>query len=319
MQSRNFWLSREVILGLAFAVLLTVPVIVFGGAKNIYVDKNASGSEDGTSSHPYHTISKALDHAKDGVVVRVKKGTYKEHITLPKGVELRSDAFKRDAVVIEGNDNNPTVVMKNGTKLSKVTINGGRHGIRVDENAKANIIGVLVKNSDRDGIHIDAANKQDKKHMVYIEESEIRNSHRAGIYAEKHYVVIVDSDVVSNGSDGVDLSAAGTKAWLESNRLSNNKGSGAKFVLDGASIYGKKNSIRNNKREGVEVNASGAAGTIELKKTAFVSNNRYGVAQVARTNSGARMFGNLSYGIGANASRFESNTLGSVSPIIRGY
>lgn len=316
MQTRKFWLSKEVFLGLAFGLLLVVPVFVFGGSKTVYVDKNASGSEDGTAAQPYHTISKALKNAKDGTVVRVKDGTYKENVTIPKGVWLRSHSFKRDAVVIKGDSHDPTVTMKHGAKLSKLTIDGGRHGIRVDEDAKANIIDVLVKNSDRDGIHIDASDKRDEKHRVYIEDSEIRNSDRAGIYSEKHYVVFVNNDIHDNHADGVDFQA-NVKAWLEDNRLNSNKGSGAKFALDGASIYGKKNGFRNNKREGAEVNASGAAGTIELKRSAFINNDRNGVARVARTVAGAGMFGNLSFGIGSNDSRFENNSFGSISPVIR--
>lgn len=316
MRSRNFWLSKEVFLGLVLTSLIAVPVFVFGGSKTIVVDKDASGSEDGSSKHPYHTISKALDNAQNGTVVRVKNGTYKENVTVPKGVELRSDAFKRDAVTIEGDDDKPTVTMKNGTRISKLTIDGGRHGIRVDENVKANIIDVLVKNSDRDGIHIDASDKRDERHRVYIEDSEIRDSERTGIYSEKHYVVMVNTEVHDNHSDGIDFQS-NVKAWLEDNRVNDNRGSGAKFVLDGASIYGKKNGFRNNKREGAEVNAFGAAGTIGLKRSAFINNDRFGVARVARTVAGSRQFGNLSFGIGVNDSRFEGNVFGSLSSIAR--
>jgi len=318
MQSRNFWLSREVILSLAFGLLLVVPVFVFGGSQTIYVDKDASGSENGTAAHPYHTISKALDKAKDGTKVRVKNGTYKENVTIPKGVWLGSDTYKRGDVVIKGDDNHPTVTMKNDSELSKLTIDGGRHGIRVKEDAKVKILSVLVKNSDRDGIHIDASKSRDKKHEVYIEKSEVQNSDRTGIYSERHYVVLVNSDIHDNHLDGIDF-AAGTKAWLEGNRINNNRGSGAKFILDGASIYGKKNGFRNNKREGLEVNAYGAAGTIELKRSASINNDRYGVARVARTHAGSLLFGNLSFGIGVNGSRFEGNSFGNISSIVKAY
>lgn len=318
MQSRNFWLSKEVILSLAFGLLVAVPLVVFGGSKTIYVDKDASGSEEGTSSHPYHTIDKALDKAKDGTIVRIKDGTYKENVTVPKGVQLRSNAFKRDAVVIKGDDKEPTITMKDGSHLDKLTIDGGRHGVRILENAKVGISDILVKNSDRDGIHIDSASRRDKKHQVYIEDSEIRNSDRTGIYSEKRYVILVNNDIRNNHADGIDF-AAGTKAWLENNRINSNTGSGAKFILDSASIYGKKNGFRYNKREGLEVNAYGVAGTIELKRSAFINNDRNGVARVARTASGMSMFGNLSFGIGSNGSRFEENSFGSISSIVRGF
>lgn len=318
MQVRKFWLSREVFIGLAFGLLLAAPVFVFGGSKTVYVDKDASGSEDGTVAHPYSTISKALKNADKGTEVRVKNGTYKENITIPKGVDVLGDSGKRDKVTIESdNDALPTVTMKHDTALSHITIKGGRHGVRILEDAKAHIFDTEIKKSDRDGIHIDSA-PRDKKHRVLIDKAKISDNDRAGIFSEKRFIVLINSDIVSNGSDGIDL-ALGTKAWFENNRFNDNRGSGAKLILDGASIYGKKNGFRDNKREGVEVSAFGAAGTIEFKRTAFVDNDRYGVARLARTSAGERMFGNLSFGIGINESRFDANVLGGLSPIIRGF
>jgi hypothetical protein len=189
--------------------------------------------------------------------------------------------------------------------------------VRILEDAKAHIFNAVIKDSNRDGIHIDSA-KRDKKHRVMIDTVKITQNDRAGIFSEKRFIVIVNSDIVSNGSDGIDL-AAETEAWFENDRFNDNKGSGAKLTLDGSSIFSKKNSFRNNKREGVEVNAFGAAGTIEFKKAAFVGNNRFGVARVARTVAGTRLFGNLSFGVGVNASRFETNSFGNLSSVIRGF
>ncbi|OGI15511.1 MAG: hypothetical protein A3E38_01015 [Candidatus Moranbacteria bacterium RIFCSPHIGHO2_12_FULL_54_9] len=318
MQGREFWLSREVFFGLVFGLLLVAPVFVFGGSAVIFVDKNVSGSTDGTASHPYHTISEALRHATSGTEVRVKDGTYEENITIPKGVDVVGDSEKHDRVIIKGdNDNRPTVTMKHDTKLSHLTVKKGRHGIRILEDSKAHIFDVVVKDSDRDGIHIDAADR-DKKHRVLIDKTKVMDSKRAGIYSEKRFIVLINSDIVENKGDGIDL-ALGTKAWLEDNRFNDNRGSGAKLTLDKASIFGKKNGFRNNKREGLEVNAFGAAGTIELKRSAFVKNDRYGVARVGRTAAGTKQFGNLSFGVGINASRFEANGMGGLSPVVSGF
>ena len=318
MQMRAFWLSKEVFIGIFVTVLLVVPVFVFGGSKVVYVDNDAKGDEEGTASRPYHSISKALHKAKSGTEVRVKNGTYEENITIPKGVKVFGESEKRDKVIIESDSNDkPTVTMKDDTELSHVTIKGGRHGVRIAEDAKAHIFDVVVKKSDRDGIHIDSA-PRDKKHRVLIDTVRISDNDKAGIFSEKRFIVLINSDIVSNGSDGIDL-ALGTKAWLEDNRFNDNKGSGAKLVLDGASVFGKKNSFRNNRREGMEVGAYGGSGTIELKKSAFIGNDRSGVSRVAHTAAGAGMFGNLSFGIGVNGSRFETNTLGGLSSIFRSF
>src|SRR3989344_7580776 len=131
MNNRNFWLSKEVFLTLCLGLFLAVPVFVFGGSETIFVDKDADGTESGTEAHPYRTISKALRHADKGTKVQIKGGTYKENITIPKGVDILGKSNNRDKVVIESdNDNQPTVTMKHDTALSHITIKGGRHGVR---------------------------------------------------------------------------------------------------------------------------------------------------------------------------------------------
>lgn len=317
MAMRNFGLSREVILGFSLTLLIAVPMVVFGGNKQIYVDKDASGSENGTANHPYKSISKALKHAKGGTEVHIAKGTYKENITLPKDVKLFGKKKDAGSVVIKGDDKEPTVTMKHDTELNFLTIEGGRHGVRVLEDAKAKIYKVTIKKSDRDGIHIDSA-PRNKKHRALIDNVEIRDNARTGIYAEKRDIVVINSNIHHNKSDGVDL-AAGMEAWFEGNRINENGGSGIKVVLDGASVWTKSNSIRHNKREGVEVNAYGAAGNFGLKKAQLVGNGRYGIAKVARTGKGLQSFGSIILGTDVNANRIDTNRIGNTSPVLRGF
>ncbi len=318
IQSRNFWLSKEVILAASFLILITVPVVVFGGHKDIYVDKDAKGTEDGTANHPYDSISGALKHAKEGTTVHIAKGEYKENITIPKGVKLvgrKQDIG--DVVIKSDNDNKPTVAMKHQTELNFLTVSGGRHGVRVLEGAKVKLYKVVVKKSDRDGVHIDAAVRQ-AKYRALFDSVEVRDNDRSGIYSEKRDVVIINSNIHDNGSDGIDF-ALGMKAWLEGNRINGNGGSGIKAVLDDAAVWTKSNSIRYNHREGVEINAYGAAGNFGLKKAAIIGNGHYGIARVARTASGVNAFGGIILGTGVNDNRIEGNAIGATSRIFRSF
>lgn len=318
MKIGNFWLSREVILGVFFTVLIAVPAVVFGGSKQIFVDKDAHGSEDGTANHPYGSISEALEQAKEGTDIHIAKGTYKENITIPKGVKLFGKKKDIGDVVIKAdNEDKPTVVMKHQTELNFVTIQGGRHGVRILEDTKVKIYKVQIQNSDRDGIHIDSASR-DKKYRALIDTVEVQKSNRSGIFSEKRDLVIINSNIHNNQSDGIDL-ALGMKAWLEGNRINDNDGSGIKAVLDGASVWTKSNSIRNNKHEGVEVNAYGAAGNIGLKKATLIGNSRYGIARVARTVKGLQSFGGIVLGTGVNDNRIEVNHIGATSPVLRDF
>jgi len=317
MAFRFSWLNKEVILGISLMLLLVLPVFVMGGNRQVYVDKDANGSQDGSANHPYSSIGKALKNAKGGSEIYISKGTYKENITVPKDVKLFGKKKDVGSVIIKGDSDEPTVTMKDDTELNFLTIEGGRHGIRVMEDAKVKIYKVKVKNSKRDGIHIESA-PTNKKHRALLDDVEVRGSERAGIFSEKRDLVIIKSDIHHNGSDGLDL-ASGMDAWIEGSQFHDNKGSGIKVVLDNASVWTKNNSIRNNTREGVEVNSYGVAGNFGLKKATLVSNNRYGVARIARTSAGTKAFGGIILGTDTNDNRFESNRTGATSPIIRGF
>lgn len=314
MFSRNFWLSKEVMLSLVLVFLIAVPVVVFGGSKVIYVSKDGSGDEDGSNDHPYQTIERALKHAEDGTEVRIKSGTYKENITIPEGVKVVGDSENSNKVVIKSDDkDHAVVVMKHGTELSYVTLKGGYYGVRVKPDANAHLYEVKVKDSEQDGIHIERAPVK-KKFRVLLDSVSIKGSGRSGLYAEKRFIVVVNSNFTDSTNDGLDL-AAGTQAWLENNNFNSNDGSGAKLIMDDSEIWTKKNSFRNNKREGVEINSFGAAGKMGFNRATFAANGRYGVARVSRTASGMQGFTSLFFGDKTNADKFERNDLGDISSV----
>lgn len=318
MNTRSFFASREALLGAVFVVLFVAPIIALGGNKTIFVDKDNKGSEDGSHSHPYRTIDKALDKAKKGTEVRVMNGTYKENITIPKDVKLVSDSEKRDKVIIKADHSDePVVTMKDDSKLSHVTVKDGNHGIRVMEDAKVHVFNVVIKDNKRDGIRMGSA-PTDKKHRALIDQVLIKDNGRAGIFSHKRFTVLIDSTIGDNKSDGIDF-AAGTEAWLEDNKITGNGGSGAKFVLDKSEIWTKDNSFRGNKREGIEINSYGVPGKIGFKKATIKDNGRHGIAQVARTAAALRSFKDVFTEEGVNANKIQENVLGSVTGVLRGF
>lgn len=299
---------KNTLLAVSLFALVLGPVVVLGGSKTIYVDEDNKGTQDGSYNHPYRTISKALKHAKGSTVVYVAKGTYKENITLPKDVKLIGGKNMDDVVIKVDNPDQPVVTMKDDSEINKITIVGGRHGIRVQEHAEAKIIRTVIKGSTRDGIHIDKGSR-DKKEQVIIEKSVIKNNRMAGIFSEKRNLIVTGTDIIGNG-DGVDL-VANVKAWFEDNRVLDNRGSGFKLTIDGASFWSKNNSIRRNGREGVEVNSYGEAGSVGFKKAAFVDNGRYAIARIARSGKGNFQ------GVVLDKNRYEGNRIGSISAVLQ--
>ncbi|MEI6650517.1 MAG: right-handed parallel beta-helix repeat-containing protein [Candidatus Moraniibacteriota bacterium] len=311
MSIKTLLKGKYVAVAAILAVSVIVPFVAFGSTHTIVVDSGASGTQDGSSLHPYRSIGDALDHASDGDEVYIHDGTYEENITIPKGVTVKGNSKNRGKVVIDGNENKPTVTMKNGSELSFVTVKNGRNGIRVLSDAKAKLYDLLVTGAQRDGIFAESA-PRDKDRRLYAEKIEVKKNGKAGIYSEKRYVVLVNSDIHDNDSDGIDFSA-GTKAWLADVTSNDNAGSGWKAVVDGAEIWSRDNQFRRNGREGIQVESFGGAGKFGVKTSKMVDNGRYGIALLARNTAAGSMWKNIFF----ETNTSWGNTLGTVSSVIR--
>lgn len=316
MKLQNFGLKSakkaEIIGSLILLAVFILPVFLFaGGCKKIYVDDDASGKQDGSSKHPYKTIGAALKKADEDDEVHILPGYYRENIEIPKEVEVYGS--DEDQVIIEAKDDDePVVKMKHKTEINKVTVKKGKYGIEVGRNDRASIIECVIKDNDRDGIKIKEGEIQDK-YKVSITESLIKDNGKSGIYSQKRRIILIDNEISDNNNDGVDL-AAGSKAWIDGNRLKDNDGSGLKLVLDGSEIWTKNNTYYGNEREGAEINAYGGTGRIDFNKSKFYKNGRYGIARVQRGNFTL----NVWQGVTIQAdSLFWENGIGNVSEAIK--
>lgn len=292
-------------------IVFVGPIFAFAGSrKDVYVDGSKTGTEDGSVSNPYHTISEALVHSDKRTDVHVAKGTYKDNIEIPKGVRIFGSDV--DDVIIQAKNKKKVVVsMKDDTEINKVTIEKGRQGIWVKEDAEVSIIKCTVKNNDKDGISI-AKGSTKKKDAVSITDSIIKNNGRAGIFSQKRRLVLIDNEIVDNETDGLDL-AFGSSAWIEDNNFKDNDGSGMKLTLDSSNIWIKSNSFRNNGNEGIEISAWGTAGRIDINKSKFNSNENYAIARINKAPISKSFWNGLT--IQSN-NVFEKSVKGSVSPVI---
>lgn len=314
MIQRNFGLTTGVFYAFALAVLVAAPFLAFGGGKTIYVDDDAKGKQDGSSEHPYDSIETALSKAKNGTTVRVRKGEYDENVTVPSNVKLVGD--DREKVIIDGDNDQATVKLNDNTELSTLTITDGRHGISVNNDSKTHIFNVTVKSSEKDGIHIEKGST-DKKDRALLDDVWVKDSGRAGLYAQKRDLVITDSTFEKNDTDGIAL-AAGVKASIDDTRLHDNKGAGLSLILDGSNVWTKDNSIRWNKKSGIEINSYGAGGNFGVKQGSIVGNGHYALAKVARSGAAVKNFGNVVYDSrGGNKIYTDKNGRGILSPILR--
>lgn len=291
--------------------IFVAPFFTFAKTDKIFVDDNASGTQNGSSQHPFKTISEGLKHAGKKDEVHVRPGNYKENIIIKE--DVRVFGSDEDDVIITAKDSDvPVVFMKDGSRISKVTVRKGRNGIEVLKNAEASIIDCIIKDNRRDGIRIRKHNKVNKDEAVSIDSTVVKDNGKTGIYSETHRVVVTESEIRDNGSDGI-IFSQGTSAWLSGNKVSGNRGSGMKLYLDGSDIWTKSNTFSHNKREGIEVNANGN-GRIDIKKSKVHSNGRYGIARVVRGGASTGVFRGLTV---QSDVEFWENRIGNVSPIIR--
>jgi len=298
-----------------FVVFAAAPFLAFSSRHDdLYVNAKASGAQDGSKDHPFEKIGSAIDKADSGTEIHVSKGEYEENITLKKGIKL----FGEDAdntIIKAKKDKWSTVYMKDDSEIDDFTIKGGREGVFVESHARVNIISCSVRYNDGDGIIIEGGNTK-KVNQVYIGKTEIRNNDRAGIYVSgARRVVVMDSEIFDNKTDGVDF-ARGVAGYFAGNSVKNNGGSGLTAVIDGADIWTKNNSFRDNGREGMEVSSFGGSGRINVAKSKFVNNDRYGVARLQKAGSVNSAAWNKYLTFDKNV-YFASNGLGNISNILR--
>ncbi len=280
-------------------------------SKKIYVDCNSSFTQDGSVAHPYQTISQALSQAKENTEVHIADGVYRENIVIPKGVQVYGD--NRDKVIIKADDDdNPTVSMKDQTRLDGVTVEKGEHGIYIQENKKVSIVDCRVVNNRKDGIYIEES-QTNKRYLVSISKTIIENNGRAGIYSEKRKLSVTESLIQNNEGDGA-IFQEGSKVWLYKNIFKKNEKSGLKLVLDNSQIWSKKNTYRQNKREGIEINAYGKPGIIDIGNSRIHNNGRWGIARIQRENFSETIWKGFNV---QTDTRYWENGSGDFSEIIK--
>jgi hypothetical protein len=296
--------------GLLLLAVFVLPVFAFADSDDIFVDKDADGKQDGSKRHPYKTISRALKHADSGDEVHIASGKYKENIEIPERVKVFGS--DKDDVIIEAEDDDePVVTMEHKSSIEDVTIRGGKDGVRVKGDGRALISKCIIKDNDRDGVHALKAKVEDKYALIVID-SEIKDNGKAGVFSEKRRVVLIDNKISDNRSNGADL-AADSKAWIDKNSFRDNRGSGLKVVLDGSSVFvDSGNSFVKNKRDGIEVNSFGRAGTVNVKKSRFLSNAGFGVAKIQRGSAASGAWN----GLVLTGNAFDGSNKGDVSRVI---
>lgn len=185
----------------------------------------------------YPTIQKAVEAAKDGDVVLVAPGTYRENIVLRKKTVTLASRFheSRDAKDVE----------------ATVIDGGGRTCIVVDASVGADtrIIGFTLRNGN-DGITVNGA-------RLHILNNRIMGNPKEGISFESGGGTVRGNLIEGSGDDGIDCDDA-VSVTIEDNVIRENKDDGIEIRLqpvDGpALVYEVRgNWISGNREDGLQL------------------------------------------------------------------
>ncbi|MDX9913220.1 MAG: right-handed parallel beta-helix repeat-containing protein [Candidatus Moranbacteria bacterium] len=300
---------------LLLAVIFIAPAVSFArSTRDIYVDANAGSNQDGSIKHPYKKIEDAIKKAKKTdrkVEIHVAKGTYRENIEVPSDTKIFGED-KKNTIIKAKDGDRPVVKLNHKTEINKFTIEDGEYGVVIDDDDRASVIKCVIKNNDKDGVKIKRASIDDK-YIASVTESDIYDNGRSGIYSEKRRLSLIDNFIHENDGDGIDISG-GAQAWIAGNKVKENEKSGMKLTLDGSYIWTKNNTYYENKREGLEVNSYGGTGRIDINKSKFYKNDKYGIARVKRGTFNNSIWNGLT--VQSDAIFWENNQ-GNISDSIK--
>lgn len=273
-------------------------------------DSNVTGTEDGSEANPYSTISEALSNAGEDDNVFINDGTYIEHIEVPGGVSLIGESKK--GVIIDGGDKGTVVTLNHHSDLKKLTIKGGRTGIKVVPRAGVEVKNVVIKKADKDGVVLegDSKTRNNDKYKREFSDCTITDNGSKGMYIKKSWMTIEDCEVTDNDEEGIDI-RRDVKATIKNNDLKGNGEGNIESKLDDSKITISGNKISGAGASGIALQSySGDSGDISIEDNTIKNSKAYGIRCLVMNH---RPKGGFSSGISLSENSYESNKLGVFS------
>jgi parallel beta-helix repeat protein len=276
---------------------LVSPVFVM--AKNIcYVDKDVKDDGKGSKDEPYKKITKALDKGCKEIIVN--KGTYKDSITMGKGVKIKGKS--RDGVIITGK-----IIMKDDTSLKNLTVS--EIGIDVDTGADAKIEDAKIKNAH---IGIETLGNG----TLTVEDTSFSGNRKAMYLQRGKNVKIIGCKVYDNSEEGIDI-RANVDGIISGNEIHNNGESGIEVILGKSDLKIENNSIKKNHASGIATQFykdANKLGGVKIRNNIISGNKSFGIN--CKTPSGGKPGANYwSASVNMSSNKMYDNREGNFSPM----
>ena len=260
-----------------------------------------SEEETGAWLYPFHSISKALEHAHENAVplIVISEGIYNEKIIVPDNITLFGNGIVK--VARDKEASGATVTVGNHTKLFNIQFSGGRDVLTIPLGTTTDISKSTFSQGDRYGIYMEKKERPKPEPTLYdtpkpptyeikdLTEAEIANlplvtfrkivvkeNDNQGLYLRDGRIILTDSLIINNGEEGIDLHPH-LHATVKNNIASNNGESGLESEIYDNIVLIENNIFDRNVKNGVAFLTSDGIGAITLLNNTMTNNLRFGM------------------------------------------
>ncbi len=260
-------------------------LLLAGGARaaayDFYVDASSTQeTQDGSEQYPWKTIGAALENINNGLsgkMIFIKNGTYAESLSLARDVKLVGESNSETIIDADGYHNAVNFVSTKSELKSLTIKNAEATNIIIDQKSKATISECSIEKAGKFGVEVKESSSS-KKYQFTFKNSEVSESGSQGLYVSKRKISVTDSEIFSNGEEGIDLHQS-VKGTVGGNNIHGNAESGIESILSGASLTFKSNHVTNNHTQGitVQVYSTSRKGKVKIIRNTIRGNHDYGI------------------------------------------
>ncbi len=212
---------------------------------NIYVNAgNTTGTEDGTKTHPFNTITEGLIAVSPGKSVIVAEETYNEQLIINKGITLQG--AEKESTIISGFEytGNLITIEADNITITGFTIDGSGStsiGLYFDSYSFININNNIIQNNSSYGINYSNSSPT-------IENNNIKNNIYSGIDVGTGGAGIIRNNFVVSSKHGIRTYGDSCPEINRNNISNNNTGI---YCRESATPIISYNTISNNSGYGI--------------------------------------------------------------------
>lgn len=293
----QFYVSQE----LSKNLHETSPYVIFVDQK-ILTDESKANQQSGSTTYPFSTIETALLTAqeKNITTIIISPGIYNEFLTLPNNIIVYGSGdvtiSQETAPLIN------TLTTGDNTKLINLSVSGGKNTILIPHNTSTTLLDTTVSNANNFGIKMEKKQQppNDKESVTYeiFDKSDdeiaqmplvrfsnvtITKNDNQGMYLRDGRVEIINSKIIENGEEGIDLHPH-MHVTISNTDASNNGESGLETEIYDNTVTIENSTFNHNVKNGIALITSMGIGDITLIKNTITDNQRFGIRCAVHKN-----------------------------------